>query len=152
MNFRKLAYSLAIAMLSYDVLSTMKASKLYGRFGDLNSIANFLGQKNPVFVCVVMLILILGWIYFFSLTLSIKSKGIGARIPITVCDFFAAYMIIFEVIAIPHNTLVLFGSYGIVPSSKMFLIQEIASALIAGVIVVIVDWKRLLGRVSNQEN
>jgi hypothetical protein len=26
----------------------------------------------------------------------------------------------------------------------MFIIQEIASALIAGVIVVVVDWKRLL--------
>jgi hypothetical protein len=37
--------------------------------------------------------------------------------------------------------MVLFGSYGIVPSSKMFIIQEIASALIAGVIVVMVDWK-----------
>ena len=37
--------------------------------------------------------------------------------------------------------MVLFGSYGIVPSSEMFIIQEIASALIAGVIVVVVDWK-----------
>ena len=42
--------------------------------------------------------------------------------------------------AVPHNTLVLFGSYGIVPSSEMF-IQEIASALIAGVIGVMADWK-----------
>jgi len=31
----------------------------------------------------------------------------------------------------------------------MFLIQEIASALIAGVIVVVVDWKRLLGRAKS---
>ena len=37
--------------------------------------------------------------------------------------------------------MVLFGSYGIVLNSKMFLMQEIASALIAG--VVMVDWKRL---------
>ena len=43
--------------------------------------------------------------------------------------------------AVPPNTLVLFGSYGIVPSSEMFIIQEIASALIAGVIVVMADWK-----------
>jgi len=42
-------------------------------------------------------------------------------------------------------TNVLFGSYGIVLSSEMFLIQGLASALIAGVIVVVVDWKRLLG-------
>jgi len=46
----------------------------------------------------------------------------------------------------PHNTLILFGSYGIVPSSEMFIIQEIVSALIAGVVVVVVDWKRLLRR------
>ena len=39
--------------------------------------------------------------------------------------------------------MVLFGSYGIVLNSKMFLMQEIASALIAGVIVVVVDWKRI---------
>jgi hypothetical protein len=51
-----------------------------------------------------------------------------------------------NVLVNPHNTTVLFGSYGIVPSSEMFIIQEIASALIAGVIVVVVDWKRLLRR------
>ncbi|MGB7533049.1 MAG: hypothetical protein WA977_08780 [Halobacteriota archaeon] len=44
--------------------------------------------------------------------------------------------------------MVLFGFYGIVPSSEMFIIQEIASALIAGVIVVVVDGKRLLGAKS----
>ena len=37
--------------------------------------------------------------------------------------------------------MVLFGSYGIVPSSEMFIIQEIISALIAGVVVAVVDWK-----------
>jgi hypothetical protein len=31
----------------------------------------------------------------------------------------------------------------------MFLLQKIASALIAGVIVVVVDWKRLLSRKAN---
>jgi len=31
----------------------------------------------------------------------------------------------------------------LVPSSKMFVIREIASALIAGAIVVVLDWKRL---------
>ena len=48
-----------------------------------------------------------------------------------------------------HNTLILFGSYGVIHSSKMVIIQEIASALIAGVIVVVVDWKRLLRRAKN---
>jgi len=33
----------------------------------------------------------------------------------------------------------------LVLSSKMFVIQEIASALIAGAIVVVLEWKRLLG-------
>jgi hypothetical protein len=41
---------------------------------------------------------------------------------------------------------VLHAFCGVVPSSKMYITQEIASALIAGVIVVIVDWKRLLRR------
>ncbi len=40
MNTRKLAYSLAVIMLSYDVLSTLIASKLYGRFADLSPIHN----------------------------------------------------------------------------------------------------------------
>jgi len=61
------------------------------------------------------------------------------------CDFFAVYLLIFESIAVPHDTMVLFGSYGIVLSSKIFIIQEIASAFIAGAIVVVVDGKRLLG-------
>jgi hypothetical protein len=37
--------------------------------------------------------------------------------------------------------MVLFGAYGIVPSPKKFSIQEIASALIAGVIVVVLIGK-----------
>ncbi len=45
----------------------------------------------------------------------------------------------FEIFSDTHPNV----SYGIVLSSKMFLIQEIASALIAGVIVGIVDWKRI---------
>jgi hypothetical protein len=51
--------------------------------------------------------------------------------------------------ALRPNTMVLFGSYGIVPSSKLLLLQEIAPALIAGVIVVVVDWKRVLRRAEN---
>jgi hypothetical protein len=48
--------------------------------------------------------------------------------------------------AVPDNRLVILGSYEIVPSPKMVLMQEIAAVLIAGVIVVMVDWKRLLRR------
>jgi SepF-like predicted cell division protein (DUF552 family) len=32
------------------------------------------------------------------------------------------------------------------------VVEEVVEAVIAGLIVVIVDWKRLLRRVSNQEN
>jgi len=150
MNIRKLAYSLAIVMLSYDVLSTLIASKLYGRFADLSPIHNFLGQKSPTYFCILIAIVIAILIFSFLVALScIEGKRLSDGLFILCCDFFAVYLLIFEAIAVPHNTLVLFGSYGIVLSSEMFLIQEIASALIAGVIVVIVDWKRLLGRAKS---
>ena len=144
MNIRKFVYSLAIVMLSYDVLSTLIASKLYGRFADLSPIYNFLGQKSPTYFCILIAIVIASLIFSFLVVLScIESKSLSDGLFILCCDFFAVYLLIFEAIAVPHNTLVLFGSYGIVLSSEMFLIQEIASVLIAGVIVVIVDWKRL---------
>ena len=131
-------------MLSYDALSTMIASKLYGRFADLSPLYNFLGQNNPAYFCILMAIVITGLIsVFWVALLSIEGERISERILVICCDFLAVYLLIFESIAIPHNTMVLFGSYGIVSSSKMFIIQEIASALIAGVVVVVVDWKRL---------
>ena len=145
MNIRKLAYSLAIIMLSYGVLSTLIASKLYGRFADLSPIHNFLGQKSPTYFCILIAIVIASLIFSFLVALScIEGKRLSEGLFILCCDFFAVYhLLIFEAIAVPHNTLVLFGSYGIVLSSEMFLIQELASALIAGVIVVIVDWKMI---------
>ena len=144
MNIRKFVYSLAIVMLSYDVLSTLIASKLYGRFADLSPIHNFLGQKSPTCFCILIAIVIASLIFSFLVALScIEGKRLSDRLFILCCDFFAVYLLIFEAIAVPHNTLVLFGSYGIVLSSEMFLIQEIASALIAGVIVVVVDWKMI---------
>lgn len=147
MNIRKLAYSLAVIMLSYDVLSTLITSKLYGKFVDLSSIHTFLGQKNLAYFCILMVIVIAGLIFMCWVALScIEGKRLSERILVLCCDFFAVYLLIFESVAIPHNTMVLFGSYGIVLSSEMFIIQEIVSALIAGVIVVVVDWKRLLGR------
>jgi len=131
-------------MLSYDVLSTLIASKLYGRFADLSPIHNFLGQKSPTYFCILIAIAIASLIFSFLVALScIEGKRLSDRLLILCCDFLAVYLLIFEAIAVPHNTLVLFGSYGIVLSSEMFLIQEIASALIAGVIVVIVDWKMI---------
>nr|QNO55063.1 hypothetical protein FPOEFMDM_00048 [Methanosarcinales archaeon ANME-1 ERB7]QNO55134.1 hypothetical protein MNNOGLJF_00048 [Methanosarcinales archaeon ANME-1 ERB7] len=78
---------------------------------------------------------------FWVALLSTGGERLSERILVLCCDFFAMYLLIFESVAIPHNTMVLFGSYGIVLSSKMFIIQEIVSALIAGVVVVTVDWK-----------
>ena len=150
MNIRKLAYSLAVVMLSYDVLSTLIASKLYGRFADLSPLYNFLYQGNPVYIPITIVILISGLIFIFWVALLyVNNTELSVRILILLCDFAAVYLLIFESVAVPHNTMVLFGSYGIVPSSKMFIIQEIASALIAGVVVVVVDWKRLLRRAKS---
>ena len=146
MNIRKLAYILAVVMLSYDVLSTFIAAKLYGRFADLSPLYNFLWDWNPAYVPIRLVIAIACLIIiFWTALISVEGKRISERILVICSDFFAVYFLIFESVAIPHNTMVLFGSYGIVPSSEMFIIQEIASALIAGVIVVVVDWKRLLG-------
>ncbi len=99
MNIRNFAYSLAIVMLSYDVLSTLIASKLY-KICRFKPSYNFLGQNNPAYFCILMAIVITGLIFVFWVALlSIE----GERL-----------------------------------SEKMCIIQEIASALIAGVIV---DWK-----------
>ena len=47
----------------------------------------------------------------------IEGKRLSEGLFILCCDFFAVYhLLIFEAIAVPHNTLVLFGSYGIVLS------------------------------------
>ena len=144
MNIRKLAYSLAVIMASYDVLSTFIAAKLYGRFADLSPLYNLLGQENPTYVGITMVIAIACLIImFWTALISVEGKRISERILVICSDFFAVAFLIFESVAIPHNTMVLFGSYGVVPSSEMFIVQEIASALIAGIIVVIVDWKRI---------
>jgi hypothetical protein len=134
-------------MLSYDVLSTMIATKLYGRFADLSPVYNFIWQSNPLYVLVWLVFLIPSLIFaFWGVLTLIESERQLDRILVISFDFWAVYILIFELIAIPHNTLVLFGQWGIVLSSKMFLIQKIASALIAGVIVIVVDWKSVLRR------
>ena len=52
--------------------------------------------------------------------ISVEGERISERLLVICCDFFAVYFLIFESVAIPYNTMVLFGSYGIVLSSKMF--------------------------------
>lgn len=144
-NERGYAYSLAVVILSYDSISTMIASVLYGGFTDLNPLYNFLGQKNPNYVCIVMAMVIVILIIAFRTALScIESPELSRKGLVIFCDFFTVYLLIIGSIAIPHNTMVLFGSQGIVLSSKMLHIQKVASALITGIIVVIADWKLLL--------
>jgi len=147
MDIRKLAYSLAVVMVSYDVLSTFIAAKLYGRFADLNQVYNFLWEWDPLYVPIGLVIAIACLILiFWTALISVEGERISERLLVICSDFFAVAFLIFEAIAVPHNTMVLFGLPGVVPSSEMFIIQEIVSALIAGVIVVIADWKRLLRR------
>ena len=110
MNIRKFAYSLAIVMLSYDVLSTFIAAKLYGRFADLSPLYNFLGQNNPTYFCVLMAIVIASLIFFFVALISIEGERISEKMLVVLCDFAAVYLLIFGSVAIPHNTMVLFGS------------------------------------------
>ena len=86
-------------------------------------------------------------IIFWTALISVEGERISERLLVICCDFFAVYFLIFESIAVPHNTMVLFGSYRIVLSSKVFIVQEIVSALIAGIIVLIVD-KRKIKKVS----
>ena len=60
MNTRKLAYTLAVVMLSYDVLSIFIAAKLYDRFADLSPIYNLLWEWNPFYVPIRMAVVITG--------------------------------------------------------------------------------------------
>jgi len=142
MNTRKIAYSIAIVMLCYDSISTMIASVLYGRFADLNPLYNLLGQKSPDYVCILMVIVIVILILAFRTALSgIESPELSRKSLVIVCDFFAVYLLIIGSIAIPHNTMVLFGSPGIVLSSKMLQVLKVASAVITGIIVIVVNWR-----------
>ena len=140
MNIRKLAYALAVIMVSYDVLSTFIAAWIYGRFADLSPVYNYLWEWNPVYVPIRLVIAITCLIViFWTALISVEGERISERLLVICSDFFAVAFLIFESVAIPHNTMVLFGSYGIVLSSEMYLMQEIVSALIAGVVVVVVD-------------
>ena len=125
----------------------MIASVLYGRFADLNPLYNFLGQKNPTYVCILMVIVIVILILAFRTALScIESPKLSRKSLVILCDFFAVYLLIIGSIAIPPNTMVLFGSQGIVLSSKTLHIMKVALALITGIIVIVVDWRSLFRR------
>ena len=140
MNIRKFAYLLAVVILSYDSVSTMMASMLYGGLADLNPLYNFLWHKNPNYVCIVMAIVIVILVIAFLTALScIESQKLSKKGLVILCDFFAVYLLNIGLIAVLHNTLVLFGLPGIVLTSKMLHSLKVASTLIAGVTVVIVD-------------
>jgi len=133
-------------MLSYDMLSTMIFSKMHGGFEDLSPILSFIGQRNPIYACIIVAVIIAILVFLLRFSLSIvKEEERWERRFVVLCDFVAIQILVFEMLAVPHNTMLLLGLCGAVPTGTYF-IQEIASALIAGVIVVMVDWKRLLRR------
>jgi len=110
-------------MVSYDVLSTFIAAKLYGRFADLSPLYNYLWEWNPLYVPIRLVIAIACLIIiFWTALISVEGERIPERLLVICSDFFAAYFLIFESVAIPHNTFVLFGSYGIVSRSEMYFI------------------------------
>lgn len=146
MKIRKSAYALAIVMLSYDSISTLIASALHSGFADLNPLYNLLGQMNPYYVCILMAVEIVAFIIAFLTALSSVERpdpGLSRIGLIILCDFFAVYLLIIGSIAVPHNTMVLFGSHGIVSSQETLHSLKLASVLIAGLVVVIADWRSL---------
>lgn len=143
MKIRKFVYLLAVVMLGYDSISTLIAYAVYGAFSDLNPLYNFLVQKNPAYVCIMMTFVIVILIFSFLTALSCigsQSQKVSSKGLVILCDFFASYLLLIGSIAVPHNTMVLFGSYGMVLTSEMLRNLKVASALIAGVVVIIVDW------------
>ncbi|MGB2726950.1 MAG: hypothetical protein WBD09_00535 [Halobacteriota archaeon] len=153
MNTRKIAYALAIVMLCYDSISTLIASVLYGGFADLNPLYNLLGQKSPNYVCILMVIVIVILILAFRTALSgIESPKLSRKSLVIVCDFFVVYLIIIGSIAIPHNTMVLFGSPGIVLSPKLLHVLKVASAVITGIIVIVVNWRSLFTNLNSAKS
>lgn len=90
MNIRKLAYALAVIMVSYDVLSTFLAARIYGRFADLSPVYNFLWEWNPFYVPIRLVIAIACLIIIFWVALScIEGERISERILVLSCGFFA---------------------------------------------------------------
>jgi len=106
MNIRKLAYTLAIIMVSYDMLSTFLAARIYGRFADLSPLYNFLWEWNPLYVPIRLVIAIACLIIiFWTALISVEGERISERILLLSCDFFVVYLLTFEEVSYPGNSI-----------------------------------------------
>ena len=147
MKIRKGAYALAIVFLSYDSISTLIASALYGWFTDLNPLYKLLGQMNPDYVCILMVVVLVALTSAFLTALSAVERSdhrLSRRGLVILCDFFAVYLLIIGLISIPHNTMVLIGAQGIVSSPERLHSLKVAAVVIAGLVVLMADWRSLL--------
>jgi len=146
MKIRKWAYTLALILLTYDSISTIIASAFHEEFTDLNPLYDFLGKQNPHYLLMVVALVMVIVIISFLTALSCTDRPeLSRRGFVILGDFFAVYLLIIGLIALPHNTMVLIGSPGIVVSTEMLHSLRAASVVIAGIIVVILDRKRFSG-------
>jgi hypothetical protein len=146
MKIRKVAYTLAIILLCYDSISTIMASAFYDEFAELNPLYNFLGDRNPQYLYLVVALVLVIVILSFLTALSWTDRPeLSRRGFVILGDFFAVYLLAIGLLAIPHNTLVLIGSPGIILSTNMLQRLRAASVVIAGIIVVILDRRRFSG-------
>ncbi len=77
-------------MLTYDVLSTFIAARIYGRFADLSPIYNYLWDWNPLYVPIRLIIAIACLIVIFWTALScVEGERISERMLVISSDFFA---------------------------------------------------------------
>ena len=146
MKIRKAAYTLAIILLSYDSISTIVASAFYDEFAELNPLYNLLEEQNPQYLYIMVASVIVFVIISFLTALSwIDRPELSRRGFVILGDFFAVYLIILGLLAIPHTTLVLLGSRGIIVSTEMLHSVRAASVIIAVIVVLILDRKRFSG-------
>ncbi|RZN37870.1 MAG: hypothetical protein EFT35_05525 [Methanophagales archaeon ANME-1-THS] len=146
MKIRKLGYTLALILLSSDSISSIMASAFYDEFAELNPLYKFLGDLNPLYLYLVVgLVMVIVLISFLTALSWTDRSDVARRGVVILSDFCAVYLLTVGLLTIPHNTLVLIGSPGIIVSTKMLQRLKAASVILAGIIVVILDRRRLVG-------
>lgn len=147
MKIRRLGYTFALLLLCYDSIATLVASAFYDEFEELNPLYNFLGDLNPLYLYLVLASVMVIVLTSFLIALSWTDRPeVSRRGFVILCDFCAVYLLMVGVLAIPHHTLVLSGSSGIISSTKTLHSLRVASVILAGIIVVILDRRRFVER------
>lgn len=89
-------------MLSYDLVSTLIFWRMHGSFEDLSPILSFLGQRNLIYACAIVAVIIAILIFLFRFGLSIvKEKERWERGFVVLRDFVATQILVFEMLAVP---------------------------------------------------